>query len=180
MISKTALHAVKALVTLATLPAGTCMGAAAIARSIGAPPNYLGKLLQGLVRHGLVESQKGLGGGFRLARKAASISLLDVVEPIDQVSRWSGCILGGPKCEDEQPCAIHERWKVVREAYRDLLGRTSLEDLARRGQRGIAWSERALSAVPRGTTVRQPRKVAKRAASKISARRKPRRPARRV
>jgi DNA-binding IscR family transcriptional regulator len=42
----------------------------------------------------LVQSQKGIGGGFRLARDPGAISLLDVVEPIEHVSRWSGCILG--------------------------------------------------------------------------------------
>ena len=110
MISKTGIHAIKALAALAELPEGTYAGAGAIAGQIGARANYLGKLLQALSHHGLVVSQKGMGGGFRLGREPQTITLLDVVEPIDHVSRWGGCFLGGGRCADSAPCAVHQRW----------------------------------------------------------------------
>jgi Rrf2 family protein len=119
---------------LAQVPEGTYAGAAAIAKEINAPQNYLGKLLQSLSREGLVQSQKGLGGGFRLARPAQSISLLEVVEPIEHISRWSGCILGRSQCSDESPCAIHHRWKQVRDAYLRLLKQTTIADLVAKGE----------------------------------------------
>jgi len=122
------------MVALARLSDGTYAGAARIAREIGAPQNYLGKLLKALAREGLVESQKGLGGGFRLARAADAISLLDVVEPIEHVSRWSGCILGRPECSEVQPCAIHHRWKTVRNAYLQMLTKTTIAELVTRGE----------------------------------------------
>jgi len=131
MISKTAVHAVRALAALAELPAGAYAGAAEIAEQIGAPRNYLGKLLKTLADARLVESQKGKGGGFRLARPPEEISILDLVEPIDRVSRWSGCFLGGPRCSDRAPCAVHERWGKVRDVYLRFLRQTTLADLAR-------------------------------------------------
>jgi Rrf2 family protein len=134
MITRTGLHAVRAMAALARLPEGAYAGAAGIAREIGAPPNYLSKLLQNLAREGLVRSQKGLGGGFRLARDPRSISLLDVVEPIEQVSRWSGCVLGHRDCSDEVPCAIHDRWKRVRTDYLRMLRQTTIADLLARGE----------------------------------------------
>ena len=73
MLSKTGLHAVRAVVALAKLPAGAFAGAARIAQEIGAPHNYLAKL-KSLAEHGLLESQKGLGGGFRLARNPHEVS----------------------------------------------------------------------------------------------------------
>ncbi len=134
MITKTGLHAVRAVAALARLPEGAYAGAAGIARAIGAPPNYLSKLLQSLARAGLVRSQKGLGGGFRLARDPRHISLLDVVEPIEHVSRWSGCVLGHRDCSDESPCAIHDRWKHVRSAYLRMLRQTTVADLLAKGE----------------------------------------------
>jgi Rrf2 family protein len=128
------MHAVRAMVVLARLPEDSYAGAASIARAIGAPPNYLSKLLQALAREGLLQSQKGLSGGFRLAREPHGISLFDVVEPIEHVSRWSGCILGRPECSDEVPCAIHHRWKKVRGAYLQLLQRTTIADLVAKGE----------------------------------------------
>jgi Rrf2 family protein len=134
MLSKTGLHAVRAMVALARLPEGAYAGAARIAQDIGAPQNYLGKLLKALADEGLVESQKGLGGGFRLLRDPRRISLLDVVEPIEHISRWSDCILGRPECSEGDPCAIHDRWKAVREAYLRMLQRTTLAELVARGE----------------------------------------------
>ena len=137
MITKTGLHAVRAMVALARLPVGTYAGAAAIAKEIQAPQNYLGKLLQVLSREKLVQSQKGLGGGFRLARDPRDISLLDVVEPIEHISRWSGCILGRPECSETNPCAIHNRWKAVRDSYLRMLRRTTLAELVAKGEPAV-------------------------------------------
>lgn len=129
MISKTALQAIRALTLLAELPEGCYEGAAAIAEKIGARGNYLGKLLQSLTHEGLVVSQKGLGGGFRLAKPAEDITLFDVVDPIEQVSRGDGCFMGRPQCSGDSPCAIHHRWLEVRKAYLQLLNETTIADL---------------------------------------------------
>src|SRR5215510_6444775 len=137
MLSKTGLHAVRAMVALARLPEGIYAGAARIAQEIAAPQNYLGKLLKALAEEGLVESQKGLGGGFRLARDPRQISLLDVVEPIEHVSRWSGCILGRPECSERDPCAIHDRWKAVRQAYLQMLERTTIAEMVAKGEGAV-------------------------------------------
>ena len=138
MLSKTGLHAIRAIVALAKLPEGMYAGAARVAQEIGAPQNYLGKLLKSLAEEGLVESQKGLGGGFRLARHPSEIVLLDVVDPIEHISRWSGCILGRPECSEVHPCALHERWKAVREAYRHMLEQTTIAELVAKGEPAFA------------------------------------------
>ena len=138
MISQTAKHALAALTALAELPDGQYLGAGEIAGDIDAPRNYLGKRLQTLAGEGLVESQKGKGGGFRLARSPASISLIEVVGPIDRVSRWSDCFLGRGRCSDESPCAVHDRWAAVRDVYLNFLRETAIADLAARAKIGTS------------------------------------------
>lgn len=138
MISQTAKHTLAALTVLAELPEGQYAGAAEIASDIDAPRNYLGKLLQTLAGEGLLESQKGKGGGFRLARSPASISLIAVVEPIDRVSRWSDCFLGRGRCSHDRPCAVHDRWAEVRDVYLDFLRQTTIADLAARAKIGTS------------------------------------------
>lgn len=128
MLSKTALSAMKALVSLAALPEGKYEGAASVARKIGAPQNYLSKQLKALTRTGLVESQKGLGGGFRLGRDSTLITLIEVIDPIDNVSRWERCFLGG-SCSCATPCAVHNQWSAVRQSYLDFLAETTIADL---------------------------------------------------
>jgi Rrf2 family protein len=136
MLSRTGIHAIRALAELSRLPEGTYAGAAEVAAQIGAPPNYLGKLLRDLADEGILESQKGKGGGFRLARNPAAISLLEVVEPIEHVSRWFGCFLGQPECSDQGACPVHHRWKQVRDRYIRFLQETTIAELAGRGAAG--------------------------------------------
>ncbi len=132
MISKTGIHAALAMTVMAQLSPGEYAGASQIAKEIGAPQNYLGKLLNTLSNAGLLQSQKGFGGGFRLAKPAKKISLFDIIEPIDRVSRWDGCFLGRTKCREDSPCAVHHRWKKIREGYLEFLRTTSIEDLAQK------------------------------------------------
>jgi len=129
-MSRTGIHALTALTALAELAPGAYAGAADIAQRISAPRNYLGKLLKRLAEAGLLESQKGKGGGFRLAREPHTITLYDVIEPIEHVSRWQGCFLGRPECSDLAPCAVHQRWGKVRDEYLEFLRETTLADLA--------------------------------------------------
>lgn len=129
MLSKTALHAILAMTALGELEEGTYAGAAALAERINAPPNYLGKLLQSLARAGLVSSRKGLGGGFRLTRPAREITLMDVLEPLEDVGRWSGCFLHRRACRDAKPCAVHAEWRELRQRYLHLLRKTTIADL---------------------------------------------------
>lgn len=131
MLTKTSKQVINALVELAKLKEGEWLGVGVIAQQIKAPQNYLGKMLQNFAFKGLVVSQKGLGGGFRLARNPAEITLFDVVEPIENVNVWSGCALGMKKCSDVNPCAVHDQWKTVKEKYLNFLKKTTIASLVR-------------------------------------------------
>lgn len=130
MISKTGVHATLALAYLSKLEPAAYAGASQIAARVGAPPNYLGKLLKQLAEAGLLESQKGFGGGFRLSKSAGKISLYDLLEPIEKVSKWQGCFLGRSSCSDKTPCTMHNRWSRIRDDYLSFLKETTIADVA--------------------------------------------------
>lgn len=129
MISSSGSHSIRALIELARLEEGAYLGAAAVARTIDAPENYLGKLMQTLTRAGLLESKKGMGGGFRLARDSSEITVHDVVDPVEPLDRWSKCFLGLPECSREVACPVHNDWGRLRDEYIDLLRRTTIAQL---------------------------------------------------
>jgi Rrf2 family transcriptional regulator, iron-sulfur cluster assembly transcription factor len=133
MISKTGVHALRALSILAKLQDGAYAGASDVANDIAAPRNYLGKLLKTLANAGLLISQKGKGGGFRLARDASKISLYDVMVPIEHVDRWTNCLLGHGECSAARPCSLHNRWGKVRGAYLQFLRDTTVADVTVEG-----------------------------------------------
>jgi len=131
LISDSGRYALRALAELALLPQGQYLGSASLAGQVDVPANYLSKLLQLLSRIGLLDSQKGAGGGFRLARPAEQIALIEVLDPIDRVRRWEGCVLGNEQCPGDSPCALHDGWGKVRDSYITFLEHTSVAQLAR-------------------------------------------------
>jgi len=135
MLSASALQILRAVAELGELEEGTYLGAAELAGRIGAPRNYLGKLLQGLARRGLVVGRKGQRGGFRLAGDPARLSLLEVLDPTQEVARVKGCLLGRSACREGRPCAAHASWARARGAYLRFLTETSVLDLMEHGGR---------------------------------------------
>ena len=92
MISQTAEYALRAVTFLADH--GEAQTAQAIAKGTRVPVGYLAKILQGLVRSGLVSSQRGLYGGFVLARAPKELSIHDVVQAVAPITRIERCPLG--------------------------------------------------------------------------------------
>jgi Rrf2 family iron-sulfur cluster assembly transcriptional regulator len=100
-----------------------------IAKDAGIPPKYLSKILGDLVRAGVLDSSRGIGGGFRMVRSPQKITLLEILTPFEpfQLRR---CPFGNKRCGDENPCLAHEQWKKVIETQQSFLRRTSVFDVA--------------------------------------------------
>jgi len=123
-------------VLLAFLGPDTSLPTARLAEYHGVPAPYLAKHLQAMSRAGVLESVPGPKGGYRLARPAAEISMLDVVEAIDGRESAFTCAeirrrgpAARPAREYRVPCAIHVVMNQADEAWRDELRRVSLADL---------------------------------------------------
>lgn len=96
------------------------------------PANYLSKILLTLNKAGIVEATRGLGGGYRLQRPPADVTLSEVIELFDPVGEDTACFLGGGRlCSSENPCPAHHKWCLVRESYLDFTRNTSLAEIAR-------------------------------------------------
>jgi Rrf2 family protein len=113
MLSKTSEYALRAVLFLARESRDIQVPAGDIAAGLDVPANYLSKILHTLSRAGVVSSERGPGGGYRLARPADTMSLADVVGAFEPISPGSRCLLGRARCHDDQPCAAHERWRLV-------------------------------------------------------------------
>ncbi len=129
MFTRSGLHAIRAMAVLARLPEGAYGGTAHIASAGSIPSSYVSKVLQALVRASMVESHKGPGGGFRLARPAEQFTLWEIVEPFEGPSRRPGCVLGLSDCSESSPFALHHDWKAIRGNYLEMMRRTTLAEL---------------------------------------------------
>jgi Rrf2 family protein len=107
MISASAEYALRAIVCLAG-GKGAPLTSQTVAQLSRVPAGYLAKILQQLVKAGLVTSQRGLNGGFALARPPERITLLDVVQVSDPSRRIHNCPLG-IAAHGARLCPLHRR-----------------------------------------------------------------------
>ncbi|MDR3221315.1 MAG: Fe-S cluster assembly transcription factor [Candidatus Accumulibacter sp.] len=91
--------------------------------------SYLEQLFGKLRRHGLVDSVRGPGGGYRLARPVERISVADIVRAVDEALDATQC--GGiENCKDKKPCLNHDLWATLNLKMYEYLESVSLSDLA--------------------------------------------------
>lgn len=107
MISQTAEYALRAIVYLAMNP-GNAYTTQQISLATKVPAAYLSKVMQSLVRSRLLQSQRGLGGGFVLSKEPQEISILEVLDAVDPIQRIRTCPLG-LKAHGSTLCALHKK-----------------------------------------------------------------------
>jgi Rrf2 family nitric oxide-sensitive transcriptional repressor len=111
VISQTAEYALRAVVCLASR-AGKPMVTPRIAKVTHVPAGYLAKVLQMLARAGIVQSRRGLHGGFVLAGSPGELTVLDVVNAVDPLKRIETCPLE-VEGHGERLCPLHRRLDEV-------------------------------------------------------------------
>lgn len=127
MLSQTIEYALRAMIHLAALEAGTSANSETIATHTKVPQGYLSKILRDMVVAGLVHSQRGPNGGFSLARAPDQISMLDVVNAVDPIERIKKCPLGNPAHVDL--CPLHRRLDDAMGMIESEFKRTSLAEV---------------------------------------------------
>lgn len=125
-----------AAASLAQLEPGVSASAAQLAEHYGVPAAYLAKQLQALVRAGVLAATTGPRGGFRLARPATEISLLDVVEAVDGAANPYECReirqqgRGAlPAADCRSTCILAVKMAEAHDAWRASLAAVSLADV---------------------------------------------------
>jgi Rrf2 family protein len=134
MLTLTGEYALRAAVHMSTLEEGRFFLARDLATATGIPPAYLAKILQAMVKEGLLLSQRGLHGGFKFSRPISDITLAQVIGAIENLERFKDCILG-PSCPGARGCALHLGWRDIAERYLAWLHGTKLIDLSGRAAR---------------------------------------------
>lgn len=122
-------YGLTAITYLAQKPAGTLTQIQEIAQHCGLPEAFLAQILRLLVRGKLVNSKKGVGGGFMLARSAAEISFLDVLEALEGPVAVNRCQNPADLCEQAGRCSMEHVWARAQGALVDVLRESTLADL---------------------------------------------------
>jgi Rrf2 family protein len=140
MLSSTCKTAIKAVIYLASkFESGENAGIKEIAEFIDASEHTVGKLLQTLVKQGVVNSVKGPTGGFYISKEQRKQPIINIVEAIDGKQLFKECGLGLSKCSASRPCPIHHDYKEARDKVEKLFSTRKIADLCEPVNDGLAY-----------------------------------------
>jgi len=111
-----------------------------VSRAEKVPKSFLAKIFQNLARAGLVTSVRGAGGGFVLAKPSTEITVLEIVEAIEGKIVFQRCKQDKPDCKHIGGCALCGLFEQAQDGLKDVLTRTTLDQLIRR-QENIEFAD---------------------------------------
>ena len=129
IITRATEYAIRAVLHLAKQTRGEIILKKDICRTQDITPAFLTKILQPLIKAGIVGSQRGVGGGFYLVKAPQEITLLDIVVAQEGPIHLNQCLTEGDGCERDMFCPVHDAWKEVRREMLAVLGRHTFADL---------------------------------------------------
>ena len=140
MLSNTCKTAIKAVIYLSSkFDIGGNAGIKEISELINASEHTVGKILQTLVRHNIVNSMKGPTGGFYISNEQQQQPVINIVEAIDGKQIFKSCGLGLSKCSSSHPCPIHDDYKEARDIIEKLFRQKRVMDLCEPVTNGLAY-----------------------------------------
>jgi len=112
---------------------GARLSASELAQATRLAEPTVRKLLKMLTRGGVVVSHRGAQGGYALARAAAAITAVDIIDALEGPVALTECSGAHSACEHERTCALNHEWPAINAAVRDALKAVTLAQLARLG-----------------------------------------------
>jgi Rrf2 family protein len=127
--SKKCEYGLQAILYLSAQDKESLCSAEEISSKLKIPKEFTSKILQDLAEKGIIISRKGRIGGFKLAKDAIQIKLIDIVEAIDGFDIFKNCVMGYHSCNSDKKCPIHKEWmEIIGEAYK-MLSRKTIDKL---------------------------------------------------
>ena len=127
-VTKLTDYATLVLTVLAARP-GDVLSAPDLAEHAGLEAPTVAKVLKPLAQAGLVEGFRGANGGYRLAREASAISLVEIVEAMEGPLGMTECSLHDGQCGIEQSCGVRANWRRINDVVADALRGVSLAQM---------------------------------------------------
>jgi FeS assembly SUF system regulator len=127
-VTKLTDYATVVLTALAARP-DAVLSAPELAERAGLELPTVAKLLKPLAQAGLVEGFRGTNGGYRLARAADQISLVEIVEAMEGPLGMTECSVHAGACGIEQSCGVRANWRRINDVVADALRRVTLAQM---------------------------------------------------
>lgn len=134
IITRATEYAIRAVLYMAAQPRGEIVLKKDICREQDITPAFLTKILQPLIKQGIVGSHRGVGGGFYLMKDPEEITLLDVIKTEEGPLYLNLCVADKGHCEREETCPVNKVWREARTQLLGVLGNYTFAQLCRMGE----------------------------------------------
>lgn len=124
-------YGLRAMIYLSRQTPEKCCSISEISKHQGVPRKFLEKIIQDLMRNGLIKSKRGSCGGYTLARAADQISFTDVIEAVEGPITVNACMDQESTCDQMPRCAMIGVWSEVQQSISNVLSRTTIATLER-------------------------------------------------
>jgi Rrf2 family protein len=122
-------YGLRAVIYLSGQDPEKCCSIAEIAKQQGVPKKFLEKIIQDLLRRGLIKSKRGSCGGYALARAPHAISFNDVIEALEGPIAVNACMDPRLSCDQLPCCAMVGVWSEVQRKVTEVFTQTTIADL---------------------------------------------------
>lgn len=146
-LAKTSEYALRCMAQIALLPWESSINADQLHTLVGVPREYQSKILRKLSLAGMLNSEKGHGGGFKLALPPSEITFLKILEAVGEPIVPDKCVFGWGCCNSENPCPLHHSFSSLNAQLYHWLSTMTLADANRTSE--VIERMRKASALPK-------------------------------
>jgi len=127
-LTKTSEYALRILAFMARKPE-ELYRAGYLVEKLRISDKYLRRLMTDLSKAGFIKSIQGREGGYIFNKNTSEIHLSEIIDAVEGMDKYTGCVLGFDECSDENPCVMHSVWMPVRQQLIDTFTNKTLSDL---------------------------------------------------
>lgn len=128
-LNNTSKYAVRILNYIANMHQERLLSAKELSQTLHIPYKFLTKIMTELVKSGFVISIRGREGGYKLARDASEITIMEILNQFNELTTKDECVLGIGTCDSKNKCSMHDQWVKPKELMLKMFEETSLENL---------------------------------------------------
>ena len=128
-LNNTSQYAIRILNYIANNDEKTLLSAKEISEVLNIPYKFLTKIMTDLVKFEFIISIRGREGGYKLAKEASSITLMDILNEFNEFTHQKECVLGIGLCDGKNKCSMHDQWIKPKILMQKMFEETTLDNL---------------------------------------------------
>jgi len=129
-LTMTGEYALRAMLYICSKPKGSIFQISEISTTNEIPESFLRKIIPQLNKSGILQSQRGIGGGISLLKAAEEFTPLEIIETVEGEIGLNKCLISSDFCSNEKWCSVHILWSEAQKKLKESLSAKTMAQLA--------------------------------------------------